>query len=175
MSPASLLEMSASEAVASMQQGSVTAEEYALALLDQCERGKTLNAFITLDRGQVLAVARAADKRRKSGATLGPLHGLPIPIKDSVNTKDFRTTAGTAALREFHPKEDAPIVRALRDAGAIVLGKTNLHELSLGYTSDNPAFGAVHNPYDHERVPGGSSGGTAAAVAARMATLGVTE
>jgi mandelamide amidase len=66
--------------------------------------------------------------------------------KDSVNTKDLRTTAGTAALREFQPKEDAPIVRALRDAGAIVLGKTNLHELSIGYASDNPTFGAVHNP-----------------------------
>src|SRR6202023_2784347 len=73
------------------------------------------------------------------------------------------------------PKEDAPIVRALVDAGAIVLGKTNLHELSFGWTSNNLAFGAVHNPYDPQRIPGGSSGGTAVAVATRMAPLGVAE
>ena len=174
-SSSNLLDLSATDAVAAMRDGSLTAEHYALALLEQCERGKVFNAFITLDREQVLAAARDADQRRKSGATLGRLHGLPIPVKDSVNTKDLRTTAGTPALRDFHPKEDAPIVRLLRDQGAIVLGKTNLHELSLGWTSDNHAFGAVHNPYDQARIPGGSSGGTAAAVAARMAPLGVAE
>jgi len=167
--------MSAVDAVAAMKSGSLTAERYALALLEQCKRGKALNAFITLDRERVLAAARAADQRRRTGAELGPLHGLPIPIKDSVNTNDLRTTVGTPALRGFEPKEDAPLVRTLRAAGAIVLGKTNLHELSLGWTSNNQAFGAVHNPYDLARVPGGSSGGTAAAIAARMAPLGVAE
>jgi mandelamide amidase len=175
MSAATLLEMSAVDAIAAMQRGSITAERYASALLEQCEHWKSLNAFITLDRERVLSAARAADQRRKSGRKLGPLHGLPIPIKDSVNTHDLRTTAGTPALREFQPKEDAPIMRILRDAGAIVLGKTNLHELSMGWTSNNHAFGAVHNPYDQARIPGGSSGGTAAAVAARMAPLGVAE
>jgi Asp-tRNA(Asn)/Glu-tRNA(Gln) amidotransferase A subunit family amidase len=175
MSFASLLEMSAVDAVAAMTSGGLTAERYALALLEQCERGKVLNAFITLDRERVLAAARAADQLRKTGTKLGPLHGLPIPIKDSVNTNDLRTTVGTPALRGFQPKEDAAIVRTLRAAGAIVLGKTNLHELSLGWTSNNQAFGAVHNPYDPARIPGGSSGGTAAAVAARMAPLGVAE
>jgi Asp-tRNA(Asn)/Glu-tRNA(Gln) amidotransferase A subunit family amidase len=174
-SSSELLELSAVDAVAAMQDGSLTAERYASALLEQCERGKALNAFVTLDRGRVLAAARAADQRRKSGAKMGPLHGLPIPIKDSVNTKDLRTTAGTAALREFQPKEDAAIVRTLRDAGAIVLGKTNLHELSMGYTSDNPAFGAVHNPYDQARVPGGQQRWHRGGVAARMAPLGVAE
>ena len=173
--PSNLLDLSASDAVSAMRDGSLTAERYAQALLEQCERGKALNAFITLDREQVLAAARAADQRRKSGASLGRLHGLPIPVKDSVNTRDLRTTAGTPGLRDFHPKEDAPIVRLLRGQGAIVLGKTNLHELSLGWTSDNHAFGAVHNPYDQARIPGGSSGGTAAAVAARIAPLGVAE
>jgi mandelamide amidase len=162
-------------AVVAMQNGSLTAERYAIALLEQCERGKALNAFIALDRERVMAAARTADQQRKSGGRLGPLHGLPIPIKDSVNTKGLRTTAGTPALREFQPKQDALIVRVLRHAGAIVLGKTNLHELSLGVTSNNQAFGAVHNPYDQARIPGGSSGGTAAAVAARMAPLGVAE
>jgi mandelamide amidase len=103
------------------------------------------------------------------------LHGLPIPIKDSVNTRDLPTTAGTPALRHFQPREDAPLVRALRRAGAIVLGKTNLHELSYGYTSNNHAYGAILNPYDPSRIPGGSSGGTAAAIASRMAPLGVAE
>jgi mandelamide amidase len=106
---------------------------------------------------------------------MGPLHGLPIPVKDSVNTADYPTTGGTPALRNFTPPEDAKLVQMLRDAGAIVLGKTNIHELSFGWTSNNLAFGAVRNPYDISRIPGGSSGGTAAAVAAGMAPLGIAE
>jgi mandelamide amidase len=175
LNSAELVELSAVDAVATLTRGNVTAERYASALLSQCERGKPLNAFITLERERVLEAARAADRRRSSGAKLGPLHGLPIPVKDSVNTRDLPTTAGTPALRDFRPKEDAPIVHILVDAGAIVLGKTNLHELSFGWTSNNLAFGAVHNPYDPSRIPGGSSGGTAVAVAARMAPLGVAE
>jgi Asp-tRNA(Asn)/Glu-tRNA(Gln) amidotransferase A subunit family amidase len=175
VSSAELLELSAVDAVAALTRGDVTAEQYASALLAQCERGKSLNAFITLQPARVLEAARAADHLRSSGAKLGPLHGLPIPVKDSVNTKDLPTTGGTPALRNFRPAEDAPVVRRLVDAGAIVLGKTNLHELSFGWTSNNLAFGAVHNPYDPKRIPGGSSGGTAIAVATRMAPLGVAE
>jgi Asp-tRNA(Asn)/Glu-tRNA(Gln) amidotransferase A subunit family amidase len=174
-SPAELLELSAIDAVARLTRGDLTAEQYASTLLAQCERGKSLNAFITLEPAIVLEAARAADHLRSSGAKLGPLHGLPIPIKDSVNTKHFPTTAGTPALRNFRPTEDAPIVRTLVDAGAIIFGKTNLHELSFGWTSNNLAFGAVHNPYDPKRIPGGSSGGTAVAVATHMAPLGVAE
>src|SRR5215468_5288977 len=170
-----LLELSAAEAVERLKRGDLTAEQYAQTLLAQCEREKALNAFITLEPERVLEAARTADRKRTSGIPLGPLHGLPIPIKDSVNTKDYPTTGGTPALRHFHPKEDAAIVRKLVDAGAIIEGKTNLHELSFGWTSNNLAFGAVHNPYDRTRIPGGSSGGTAAAVAARMAPLGVAE
>jgi mandelamide amidase len=170
-----LSELSAVEAVQAMRDGSITAEEYALALLAQCQRGSGLNAFITLDPEQVLEAACAADRKRASGSDLGPLHGLPIPIKDSINTKDLPTTAGTPALRDFRPRENAPIVQTLLNAGATVLGKTNLHELSMGWTSNNLAFGAVRNPYDRSRIPGGSSGGTAVAVAARMAPLGVAE
>ncbi len=172
---AELLELSAIDAVAGMTKGDFTAERYAGALLERCEARKRLNAFITLDPPRVLAAARDADLRRKNGATLGALHGLPIPIKDSINTKDLPTTAGTPALRNFRPKSDAPVIAALVGAGAIVLGKTNLHELSLGWTSANQAFGPVGNPYDQTRIPGGSSGGTAAAVASRMAPLGVAE
>ena len=170
-----LLELSAVDVVAALKRGDFTAERYGSALLAQCEAGKSLNAFITIEPDRILEAARAADRRRTAGAELGLLHGLPIPIKDSINTKDLPTTAGTLGLRGFRPKEDAPIVRSIVDAGAIVLGKTNMHELSWGWTSNNLAFGPVHNPYDPARIPGGSSGGTAVAVAARMAPLGVAE
>jgi indoleacetamide hydrolase len=170
---AGLAEISAHEAVAAMARGDVTAEAYAAALLRRCEAGKALNAFITLEPERVLEAARACDWRRRAGRALGRLHGLPVPIKDSINTRDYPTTAGTPALRQFRPQADAAVVRVLLDAGAIVLGKTNLHELSFGWTSSNRAFGPVRNPYDPARIAGGSSGGTAAAVAARMAPLGV--
>jgi Asp-tRNA(Asn)/Glu-tRNA(Gln) amidotransferase A subunit family amidase len=172
---AALLQLSAGEAVMRMSRGEITAERYARALLARCESLRALNAFITLEPSRVLEAARDCDKHRHSGGHLGPLFGLPVPVKDSVNTRDYPTSAGTPALRNFQPAADAPIVRSLRASGAIVLGKTNLHELSYGWTSNNLAFGAVHNPYDSRRIPGGSSGGTAAAVAAHMAPLGIAE
>jgi indoleacetamide hydrolase len=170
-----LLQLSAGEAVARMSRGEITAERYARVLLARCESLRALNAFITLEPSRVLEAARACDIRRHSGGSVGPLFGLPVPVKDSVNTRDYPTSAGTPALRNFQPAADAPVVAALRAAGAIVLGKTNLHELSYGWTSNNLAFGAVHNPYDPTRIPGGSSGGTAAAVATHMAPLGIAE
>lgn len=170
-----LAALSAVDAANALAHGEVTAETYAHALLRQCEAGADLNAFITLRPELVLEAARECDRKRRSGARLGLLHGLPIAIKDSVNTRDLPTTAGTPSLRHFQPREDAPLVRTLRDHGAMVLGKNNLHELSYGWTSNNYTFGAVHNPYDRTRIPGGSSGGTAASVAYRMAPLGVAE
>ena len=156
-----------------MSRGELSVVDYATALLERCEAAKSLNAFITLDPQRVLRDARARDRELREGKPPGPLFGLPVPVKDSVNTCDYPTTAGTPALRNFRPKEDAPIVARLRAAGAIVLGKTNLHELSYGWTSRNLSFGAVRNPYDPTRIPGGSSGGTAAAIAARCAPLGI--
>jgi mandelamide amidase len=170
-----LSNLSAVEAVAHMSQGALTSERYAQALLARCHSAHALNAFITLEPVRVLEAARARDRERLAGAKPGPLFGLPIPVKDSVNTRDYPTTGGTPALRHFRPAEDAPVVAALRGAGALVLGKTNLHELSYGWTSNNLAFGAVRNPYDQSRIPGGSSGGTAAAIAARLAPLGIAE
>jgi mandelamide amidase len=170
-----LWELSAADAIGAMQRGDITAERYASTLVARCKAAESLNAFITLRPDAVLEAARSADKRRTAGARLGALHGLPIPIKDSVNTKDLPTTGGTRALRTFEPHVDAPLVARLRDAGAIVLGKTNLHEISMGYTSANLTTGAVHNPYAASRSPGGSSGGSAAAVAARLAPLSVAE
>jgi len=172
---ADLCSLGAVEAVAHMQQGALTSERYAQALLARCQSAHALNAFITLEPAKVLEDARTRDRERRAGAKPGPLFGLPIPVKDSVNTQDYPTTGGTPALRHFRPAQDAPVVAALRRAGALVLGKTNLHELSYGWTSNNQAFGAVRNPYDLTRIPGGSSGGTAAAIAARLAPLGVAE
>ncbi|MGB6356990.1 MAG: amidase family protein, partial [Steroidobacteraceae bacterium] len=172
---AGLSNLGAAEAVAHMSQGAFTSERYAQALLARCRSAHALNAFITLEPARVLEDARARDRERLAGAPPGPLFGLPMPVKDSVNTREYPTTAGTPALRHFRPAQDAPVVAALRGAGALVLGKTNLHELSYGWTSNNLAFGAVHNPYDPPRIPGGSRGGTAAAVAARLAPLGIAE
>ena len=170
-----LTDLTATEAVAAMRRGELSSLEYATALLARCEETADLNAFISLEPEKVLAAARAADELRASGDKLGPLHGLPIPVKDSVNTKDYPTTGGTPALRNFRPTDDAELVARLKATGAIVMGKTNIHELSFGWTSNNQAFGAVRNPYGTDRIPGGSSGGTAAAVAAHMAPLGIAE
>ncbi len=170
-----ITDLGATEAAAAMRRGDLSAEDYAAALLNRCKLTRNLNAFITLEPERVLEAARAADRLLASGAEPGLLHGLPIPVKDSVNTKDYPTTAGTRALQAFFPAEDAELIRRLTNAGAIVMGKTNLHELSFGFTSNNLAFGAVRNPYDKSRIPGGSSGGTAVAVAARMAPIGIAE
>ena len=167
--------LTAVQAVEAMRSGDLAAEDYARELLDRAERHAHLNAFRTLDRSLTLSLARAADAARAKGAALGPLHGLPIPVKDSVNTKALPTSNGTRALAGFRPRADAAILERLFGAGAILMGKTNLQELSRGWTSNNGAFGAVRNPYDPGRVPGGSSGGSAAAVAARMAPLAVAE
>lgn len=172
--PGDLTQLSAADAIAAMVRGDMKAEDYARALLDRSERLQALNAFRVIVPDAVLEAARAADTRRASGATLGALHGLPIPVKDSVNTARYATANGTAIFREFRPESDAGVLRPLISAGGYVMGKTNLHELSLGWTSVN-AFGVVHNPYDTSRVPGGSSGGSAVAVAARLAPLAIAE
>jgi Asp-tRNA(Asn)/Glu-tRNA(Gln) amidotransferase A subunit family amidase len=170
-----MLELTAVDAVAAMQRGDMQAEDYARALLDCAQALKSLNAFRALDREMVLESARAADRRRESGKVPGMLHGLPIPVKDSMNTKALPTTNGTRALKDFRPKDDAAILKPLFAQGAILMGKTSIHELSYGHTNNNFAFGPTLNPYDTSCVPGGSSGGAGAAVAARIAPLAVAE
>ncbi len=167
-------QLSATQLAIQLREGHLGIIEHVRAVIERVEAAKALNAFISFDPEKLLAEARKLDQsspRQRQGA----LFGIPIPIKDSVNTADFPTSGGTKALRNFRPKVDAPVVARLRTAGALVLGKTNLHELSYGWTSNNLAFGAVHNPYALGRIPGGSSGGTAAAVAARLAPFGVAE
>jgi Asp-tRNA(Asn)/Glu-tRNA(Gln) amidotransferase A subunit family amidase len=166
-------EQSLRDAAAHLRDGDVSAEAYAQALLDECDAGAPLNAFIALDRDRVLREARAADLVRMRGHLLGPLHGIPLAIKDVFDVAGSPTTAGTPTLRDHVPRRTAPLVQTLFDAGASMLGKTNMHELAFGITSANEFTGAVRNPCDPTRSPGGSSGGTAAAVAARMAPAGL--
>ena len=169
------LELTSSQAVAAIRNGSLSAEAYMQTLLARAERLADLNAFITLDKAQALAAARKVDAMRLAGTPLPPLAGLPIVVKDNINTRDLPTSGGTPALRNVRPTANAPALQRLLDAGAIVLGKTNLHELAFGITSTNLAAfaGPVKNPYDKTRIPGGSSGGTAVAIAARIAPAGL--
>jgi len=156
------------ESAASIRSGEITAEALATALLQRAKALNALNAFVSLDEAAVLDAARAADLHRASGKALGPLHGVPIALKDNINTAAFPTTAGTPGLRRHRPKANAPVAQALIDAGAIVFGKVGMHELAYGITSNNTGFGAIHNPFDPKHVPGGSSGGSGAAVGARI-------
>ena len=161
------------QATNSLRQGVVTAEAYARSLLDRCDKAGSLNAFILLDRERVLEEARSADRLRREGYSLGPLHGVPIVVKDSFDVAGMPTTAGTPALSGNTVQRTAPLIGRLFDAGALMLGKTNMHELAFGITSSNVWAGHVANPYDKTVSAGGSSSGTAAAVAARLAPAGV--
>jgi aspartyl-tRNA(Asn)/glutamyl-tRNA(Gln) amidotransferase subunit A len=128
-----------------------------------------LNAYVTVAAEAALADAEAADRRQRAGERLGPLDGLPVAIKDNIATKGLRTTVGSALYRDWVPDRDATVVARLRAAGAVILGKTGTHEFAYGTTSMNPFFGRIANPWDIARDPGGSSGGSAAAVAAGLA------
>jgi aspartyl-tRNA(Asn)/glutamyl-tRNA(Gln) amidotransferase subunit A len=128
----------------------------------------TLNAFITLFEAEAMAQARALDEELRQGRSRGPLHGRTISLKDLIDVRGFPTTAASRVRAGHIAHADATIVTRLREAGAVIIGKTNLHELALGTTSDESAFGPVHNPRDPSRSPGGSSGGSGAAVATGM-------
>ena len=132
-----------------------------------------LNAFITVPSESALAEARAAERELLRGRRRGALHGIPIALKDNIDTRNLRTTMGSLILRDFVPSKDATVVRKLRRAGAILLGKTNLHEFAYGVTSENPHYGPVRNPWKTDRISGGSSGGSAAAVAAGLCAAAI--
>ncbi|PYU24207.1 MAG: Asp-tRNA(Asn)/Glu-tRNA(Gln) amidotransferase subunit GatA [Acidobacteria bacterium] len=132
-----------------------------------------LNAFLTVASESALAEARAAERELLRGQHRGALHGIPVALKDNIWTRNLRTTVGSFILRDFLPSEDATVVRKLRRAGAIVLGKTNLHEFAYGVTSENPHYGPVRNPWKTDRIAGGSSGGSAAAVAAGLCAAAI--
>src|SRR5580704_11118824 len=129
------------------------------------KRNPALNAYITVTAESALERARLAEREIFRGAYLGPLHGIPIGLKDNIDTAGLRTTAASALFKDRVPTEDAEVVRRLRAGGAIFLGKQNLHEFAYGGSSMISYFGEVHNPWDTTRVAGGSSGGSAASVA----------
>ena len=132
-----------------------------------------LNAFWTLTEEQARKQARAAEAEIAAGKYRGPLHGVPVALKDLYYTRGVRTTAGSIIMKDFVPDFDATVVEKLRDAGAVSLGKTALHEFAYGVTNDNPHFGPTRNPWNTDRTPGGSSGGSGAAVACGMAFAGM--
>jgi aspartyl-tRNA(Asn)/glutamyl-tRNA(Gln) amidotransferase subunit A len=133
----------------------------------------TLNAFITITHEQALGRADELDGMLARGEDLGPLHGIPIAHKDCIYTKGVRTTGGSKIYADFVPDHDAEVVRRLHAAGTVMVGKTGLHEFTYGISNVNPHYGPVRNPHDHERVSGGSSGGSGAAVAAGL-VMGAT-
>lgn len=169
------LALTASQVVAAIREGKLSAEAYVSVLLARAKQEAPLHALISLNTEPALAAARKIDAARAAGHTLPALAGLPLVIKDNINTSELPTTGGTSALRDNRPTTNAAVLQKLLDAGAIVLGKANMHELAFGTTSTNfTAFaGTVHNPYDTTRAPGGSSGGTAAAIASRIAPAGL--
>jgi aspartyl-tRNA(Asn)/glutamyl-tRNA(Gln) amidotransferase subunit A len=142
---------------------SISVTELVLDSLARADNRRDLNAFTLVMRDQALAEAAAADREIAAGRYRGPLHGIPITVKDLVDVHGTATTAGSNVPAAI-ALDDAPVVTRLRSAGAIIIGKTNLHEFAFGTTSDETAFGAVHNPIDRTRSAGGSSGGSAAAV-----------
>ena len=165
--------MTAAQAIEAIGAGRTTVLDYVEALMARADRLKMLNAFITQDKDVVRAAARALDARIGAGESAGPLSGLPFCVKDNTNTSDMQTTGGTVAFKGWLPPANAPVVQSLRDAGGVMIGKTNMHELAFGITSNNAAWGPVGNPYNAGLIPGGSSGGTAAAVAAGLAPVGL--
>ena len=137
--------------------------------LDRIERqNPALNAFITVTAESALSEARAAEAEILRGEWRGPLHGIPVSLKDLIDTAGVRTTAASALHKDRVPNQDAEVVRRLRQAGAVIVGKNNLHECAYGGSSLISYFGDVHNPWNLDRIAGGSSGGSAAAVAASL-------
>jgi aspartyl-tRNA(Asn)/glutamyl-tRNA(Gln) amidotransferase subunit A len=161
--------LSLAEASRAIQAGRLTSAALTEACLRQIEvYNPKVNAFITVLREAAQAEARALDAEAKAGRFRGPLHGIPIALKDNVDTAGIRTTAASAVFDDRVPSEDAEVTRRLKAAGAVMVGKLNLHEFAFGGTCATSYFGPVRNPWALDRNPGGSSGGSAAAVAAGM-------
>jgi aspartyl-tRNA(Asn)/glutamyl-tRNA(Gln) amidotransferase subunit A len=161
--------MTIREAASGLRAHRFSAVELATTAIARIDRhNPDLRAFITVTAGQALDQARQADRELAMGQDRGPFHGIPVALKDLFATKGVRTTAGSRVYENWVPETDAAVVEKLLTAGAVVLGKLNMHELAYGITSANPHFGAVRNPWNAEHSPGGSSGGSGAAVAAEM-------
>jgi indoleacetamide hydrolase len=176
--PADLTALSVTDAAQLIRERRVSSAELTQAYLARTEAHAALNAYITLDRAGALAAARRADAELAAGTRVGPLHGVPLVVKDNAHVAGLPNTAATPALQRFVPKTHAPTVQKLVDAGAVILGKTNMHELAFGISGYNEAFFTAQpigtrNPYDRRRIAGGSSSGTGAAIGGRLAPGGL--
>ncbi|MEX2214465.1 MAG: Asp-tRNA(Asn)/Glu-tRNA(Gln) amidotransferase subunit GatA [Phycisphaeraceae bacterium] len=170
-----LIDMTVRDLLAALAEGSVTSAQITDACLKRiAATDGEIHAFVsTADASAALAAAERIDARRQKGGPLGPLAGLPVAIKDNLCTTDFATTCSSKMLESFRPPYDATCVRHLRAADTILLGKTNMDEFAMGSSTENSAFAITRNPHDLSRVPGGTSGGSAAAVAAKMVPFAI--
>jgi aspartyl-tRNA(Asn)/glutamyl-tRNA(Gln) amidotransferase subunit A len=169
-----LIKMTASEIASLVAGGETSAVEVTQAHLDRIAAvDDRVHAFLHVDSDGALAAARAVDERRAAGEELGPLAGVPVAVKDVLATRGVPTTVGSKILEGWRPPYDATIVQRLRDAGTVMLGKTNMDEFAMGSSTEYSAYGPTHNPWDLTRIPGGSGGGSAAALAAYEAPLAI--
>ncbi|WP_254544036.1 amidase [Halomarina pelagica] len=167
-----ICEMSGARQARLIREGAISPVDAVEASLDRIERlDSTLNAFCTLADEEAMEAAREAERAIEDGADVGPLHGVPVGIKDLIATKGIRSTFGSKLYGDFVPDRDSVVVERIRDAGGIVLGKTNVPEFGYQGITDNAVFGPTRNPWDPDRTPGGSSGGSGAALAAGMVPL----
>ncbi|MBI3965299.1 MAG: amidase [Chloroflexi bacterium] len=174
MQPNELCWLSATELSERLASRALSPVEVVDAYLDRAERlNPHLNAFLTILADSARDAARQAEKDLARGERRGPLHGIPVALKDVIYTRGVRTTMGSRIYADFVPDEDATVVERLRAAGAIVLAKAHTHEFAHGPTSNNPHYGPCHNPWDLQRIPGGSSGGSAASVAAGLCPIAI--
>jgi aspartyl-tRNA(Asn)/glutamyl-tRNA(Gln) amidotransferase subunit A len=166
--------LTAAEMAAAVVSGEVSAVELTRAHLDRIAAVEPqVHAFLHVASDAALGAAAAVDRRRADGEPLGPLGGVPLALKDVLTTVDMPTTCGSKILAGWRPPYDATVTRRLRQAGVVILGKTNMDEFAMGSSTENSAYGPSHNPWDLNRVPGGSSGGSSAAVAAYEAPLAI--
>ncbi len=162
-----LFERSVAEHIEALERGEYTSLELTRTYLDRIrERDAHIGAFLTVTEERALDEARASDERRRKGCLKSPLDGIPYALKDNYSTKGIRTTCASRMLEDYIPPFDATVVERLHDCGCVLLGKLNMDELAMGSTNERSAFYPVRNPHNTDHVPGGSSGGSAAAVAA---------